>query len=494
MPAEQTHSIALSELLSGFSDVPKALDCMIQGMSLDSRTIQANELFFAVQGEQAEGCRYISDAISKGAIAIVVDNTATLPLKEVTTPIIRIADLKQKVGILADRFYAHPSQRCVLIAVTGTNGKTTCTQLISKILDNSPDRCGQIGTLGIGFPDELATTGLTTPDVITVHRIIARFVADGATHVCMEVSSHALAQYRVSGVAFDIAVFTNLSRDHLDYHGTMEQYALEKSKLFNVDSLKYAIINADDKFGQQLIEQGKGNKNLQVVSYGTEHGDINATEIYTNKTGLTLTVQTPQGLANIRSKLFGLFNASNLLAVLSTLIVCDLSLDRIVDEISQLESVPGRVEKFSGDPNQPMVIVDYAHTPDALEKVLTALRQHTEGQLWCVFGCGGDRDQGKRAIMGTVAESLADQLIITNDNPRHESATKIIDDIQSGIKKTATVIEDRASAIAYAIDHAASRDMVLVAGKGHEDYQQIGDKKLPYSDRITVRQKLGMVT
>jgi len=311
--------------------------------------------------------------------------------------------------------------------------------------------------------------------------------------VSMEVSSHALDQGRVNEVAFDLAVFTNLTRDHLDYHGSMEAYAAAKANLFEWRTLKHAVINIDDPFGRTLLEkiQGRVGERVATLTYGLEGGDITARKVVPTQHGLVLDVETRWGEARLESPLFGRFNAYNALAVLATLLLLEVPLAEAVKRLRNVHPVPGRTERFGGRNGRPLVIVDYAHTPDALEKVLASLREHTRGKLICVFGCGGDRDRGKRPLMGAAAARLADEVIVTDDNPRTESAQQIIDDIRAGMKDMPRVMRDRTQAIADAIAGAAPEDIVLVAGKGHEDYQQIGTTRIPYSDRATVRSILG---
>jgi len=306
----------------------------------------------------------------------------------------------------------------------------------------------------------------------------------------MEVSSHALEQGRVNGVAFHVAVFTNLTRDHLDYHGDMVSYGMAKAGLFAMEGLKYAVINHDDVFGRSLLASiGAG---IAALSYGIDGGDVRAHRIQASAAGLLLNIGTPYGEAELRSALIGKFNVYNLLAVLATLLALGVPLDDAVARLAPARAPSGRAERFGGVKDLPLAVVDYAHTPDALENVLLALREHTRGKLWCVFGCGGDRDRGKRPMMGAVAERLADEVVLTDDNPRHESGDAIIAEILGGMRATPKIVRDRKQAIALAIAAAQPGDIVLVAGKGHEDYQQVGDARLPYSDRQTVRELMGV--
>lgn len=477
----------LSGLLEGFAQGSLADDPEIHGITLDSRVVRHGWLFLAVRGARADGRAFIAGAFSRGAAAVVYEANGYQPDAR-SANAIPVKDLRQYVGTIASRFYDAPSTKLKVIGVTGTNGKTTTTHLLAQVLDRSERRCGLIGTLGCGFPGQLDPSLHTTPDAVSVQRLLAEFVAAEAKTVCMEVSSHALDQARVTGVAFDIAVFTNLTRDHLDYHGDMNAYAEAKARLFDFPHLEAAVINADDSFGRELIERSRSR--TRVVSFGLERGDVRASAVHPSSQGLALQVITPQGATELRSPLLGRFNAANLLAVLAVLLAAGLPLAEAAAVLGKAQPVAGRMERFGGINGQPLVVVDYAHTPDALEKALEALREHAQGRLVCVFGCGGDRDRGKRPQMGAIAEKLADVVILTNDNPRHEEPSAIIQEICAGMRTTPTIIPDRTHALRAALREALAGDVVLVAGKGHEDYQQIGDRRLPYSDRDTVRELL----
>ena len=479
----------LRELLDGIVRVPGVANREVRGLQTDSRRVQPGDLFIAVSGMVMDGRDYIGDAVASGAAAIVYETGDGFELRAAPVPVFGLSGLRQKIGIIADRFYDSPSRRVVVIGVTGTNGKTTCTQLLAQALDQTPRRCAVIGTLGYGFPGALNASLHTTPDAMMLQRLLADFAEQGAVQVAMEVSSHALEQGRVNGVAFSVAVFTNLTRDHLDYHGNMESYGKAKAGLFAMEGIKHAVINHDDVFGRNLLTSV--NARIGTLSYGIEGGDIRASELRLLPDGLWLRVATPEGETELRSPLIGRFNAYNLLAVLATLLVLGMKLDEAVTRLARAHAPAGRVERFGGARGLPLVVVDYAHTPDALEKILLALREHVRGKLWCVFGCGGDRDRGKRPVMGEIAERLADSVVLTDDNPRHESGDAIIADILGGMKTSPKVIRERKAAIAEVIGHAGESDIVLIAGKGHEDYQQVGDTRLPYSDRDAVRELLG---
>jgi UDP-N-acetylmuramoyl-L-alanyl-D-glutamate--2,6-diaminopimelate ligase len=481
-------TMRLSALLAELMDASLAHDPEISGITLDSRAVQQGWLFIAVPGARTDGRAYIAGAYSRGAAAVVYEMDGFEPDAR-SANAIGVRALRQHIGAIADRFYGTPSRKLKVVGVTGTNGKTTTTHLLAQVLDRPDARCGLIGTLGSGFPGQLDPSVHTTPDVVSVQRLMAEFVAAGAKAVCMEVSSHALDQARVAGVAFDIAVFTNLTRDHLDYHGDMDAYAAAKARLFDFPHLKAAVINQDDAFGRELIERAR--RRTQVLSFGLCGGDVQALSVKTSLDGLALTVVTPHGETPLRSPLLGRFNAANLLAVLAVLLVAGVPLTEAANALAHAQPVAGRMERFGGSTGRPLVVVDYAHTPDALEKVLQALREHTPGKLVCVFGCGGDRDRGKRPQMGRIAEQLADVVILTNDNPRHEDPVSIINEIASGMQTTPSAVPDRVQAIRAALSEARVGDIVLVAGKGHEDYQQVGDRRLAYSDRDTVRALLG---
>jgi UDP-N-acetylmuramoyl-L-alanyl-D-glutamate--2,6-diaminopimelate ligase len=475
----------LRELLEGLAPVPDATNCAVRGLQTDSRRVQPGDLFLAAPGMVADGRDFIGDAVASGAGAVVYETDDGYVLRGPPVPAFGVSGLGRKIGFIADRFFGSPSRRLVVVGVTGTNGKTTCTQLLAQALDQPPKRCAVIGTLGSGYPGALNASIHTTPDPVTVQRLLADFLEQGAAQVAMEVSSHALEQGRVNGVRFHVAVFTNLTRDHLDYHGDMTAYGLAKARLFAHEGLKYAVINHDDEFGRQLLADVGAP--VTCLSYGIEGGDVRAREVRPSPEGLWLRVETPYGETELRSPLIGHFNVYNLLAVLATLLALGVELNDAAARLSRAQAPAGRAERFGGAGNLPLVVVDYAHTPDALEKILIALREHVHGKLWCIFGCGGDRDRGKRPVMGEIAERLADKVLLTDDNPRHESGDAIIADITGGMRAAPRVIRDRRAAIAAAIREAGAGDIVLIAGKGHEDYQQVGDERRPYSDRDTVR-------
>ena len=460
------------------------LGISVTGLTSDSRRVSAGDVFVAYPGEHRDGRDFIFDAIAQGAAAVLWEPQGFNWKLDWQVANVAVPGLRRSVGIVADEFYRHPSEKLWVVGVTGTNGKTSCSHWLAQAFSALGKKTAVIGTLGNGFPNALSAAINTTPDPILLHGLFAGYLQQGAHAVAMEVSSHGLDQGRVSGVHFNVAVLTNLSRDHLDYHGDMESYAAAKRALFDWAGLEHAVLNVDDAFGHQvaqsLLDQGKS-----VLTYGIESGDVRATDVRFSGNGLSMQVHTPQGAATIRANVVGRFNAYNVLAVLATLLASGVSLTEAAGAIAQLKPVAGRMQQYGGH-EKPLVVIDYAHTPDAIEKVLFALRSQTTGRLVCVFGCGGDRDAGKRPLMGAVASQLADQVVITTDNPRSEIPVKIMDDILSGVSGKADVVEDRAKAIELAVARALPGDIVLVAGKGHEDYQEIAGVKYPFSDADVV--------
>ncbi len=496
--------LTLSALLQGIVDLKPEADRNISGMSLDSRDIQAGDLFLACAGRNHNGASFIDAAINNGAVAVLWEtqpDIQAIPLayrpvsKGKAVPVIAVPDLSQLAGILADRFYGQPSRALFVCGVTGTNGKTSVSQFLAHTL-SADAPAGVIGTLGHGLYQHLEMGRHTTPDAVTVHRWLAELREQGAASVAMEVSSHALHQGRVNGVLFDCAVFTNLSRDHLDYHGDMQSYAAAKAGLFSMPGLRYAVINSDDLTGRELLARLPNT--LRVLRYGLEaeyQPDVLGKCLSLSADGVEVELETPHGTGRFHSRLLGRFNISNLLAVLAVLLLSGIPLQGALARLATVKPVAGRMETFGGG-TKPLVIVDYAHTPDALEQVLKALREHCQGRLWCVFGCGGDRDVGKRPLMGAIAEALADVVIVTNDNPRGEDPEQILADIKQGMTAPELIQTqpDRRLAIAAALAQAKPGDVVLVAGKGHEAWQQIGDTRIPFSDIDEVASQLDVWT
>jgi UDP-N-acetylmuramoyl-L-alanyl-D-glutamate--2,6-diaminopimelate ligase len=502
MPARESQGsgMLLSDLLKGVAAVSGRDDRTVNGVALDSRQVRPGYLFMACRGATQRGHDFIPAAVAQGACAIVYEiaegEAPTLPARSGNVPLVAVADLAHRAGLMAERFYGHPSRDLFVVGITGTNGKTSCSQFLAHALNRDDSPCGVIGTLGNGLVGRLAAGTHTTPDAVTLHRLVADLRSVGARSVAMEVSSHALDQGRVAGVTFSAAVFTNLSRDHLDYHGDMAAYAAAKQRLFHAPDLRYAAVNGDDAFGREILANLRPE--VAAASFGLtgpvagNFPHVQGTILKLGREGLTMSVRSPWGEGTLHSPLLGRFNGSNLLAVLAVLLVTGMPLSEALQRLGSVRPVAGRMECFGGDGRRPLVVVDYAHTPDALEQVLSALREHCRGQLWCVFGCGGDRDRGKRPLMGAAATRLADRVIITDDNPRSEDPAQIAADILAGItaKGTATVIHNRRDAIAKSIRHAGADDIVLVAGKGHETTQQIGAHKYPFRDQEEVRRLL----
>ncbi|MGQ0578217.1 MAG: UDP-N-acetylmuramoyl-L-alanyl-D-glutamate--2,6-diaminopimelate ligase [Betaproteobacteria bacterium] len=467
-----------------------ALGVPITGLAADSRKVKPGDLFLAYPGEHADGRRFIDEAIGAGAAAVFWDNRSFRWKPAWKLPNLGVPALRAHLGDIASHFHGHPSHHLWVAGVTGTNGKTSCSHWIAQALCRLGRKTAVMGTIGNGFPGALSPAPNTTADAVTLHARLADFRMHGAEACVMEVSSHGIEQGRVSGVEFDVALFTNLSRDHLDYHKSMEDYAAAKAKLFHWPQLKHAIVNLDDRFGQQLAKSIDRSR-VNVLGYGLGRGEIAGHRLDLSTRGLKLEITTPWGAAKLDSPMIGGFNASNLLGVLGVLITSEVPLRDAVEALSRVEPVPGRLQMLR-EPGAPLVVVDYAHTPDALEKALEALRStlSSDGSLHCVFGCGGGRDSGKRPLMGEVATRLADRVVITSDNPRLENPRAIIDEILAGAHPNYSIEEDRATAILQAISAAAPQDVVLIAGKGHETYQEIGGRRLPFDDGEVAREIL----
>lgn len=470
----------------------------------DSRAVQAGDTFVAYPGEGNDGRRYIAQAIENGANAVIWEADGFTWNTEWAVPNLPVHGLRQQAGFIADSVYGQPSSKLWTVGVTGTNGKTSISQWLARSFAAVGSKSLVIGTLGNGFPDALQASVNTTPDVLHLHALLAAGITQGAQAAVMEVSSHALAQGRVNGMRFDVALFTNLTRDHLDYHGDMQRYAAAKRKLFDWGGLKFAVVNLDDAFGDELATTLRDGA-AEVIGYGaTEealqragrlgirmvHGRL----VRADMRGMSLSLHTSWGAIGMDSRLVGEFNAANLLGALAVMLVSGVDIEDAARELGLQKAVAGRMQTLGGK-DQPMVVVDYAHTPAALENVLQTLRAATEpagGRVICVFGCGGDRDRGKRPMMGTVAERFADVRIVTSDNPRSEDPLAIIGDVCGGMQGEYQVIEDRARAIAHAIDKARANDTVLIAGKGHEQYQEIAGVRHPFSDSELAQRALSM--
>ena len=464
----------------------------VRSLATDSRRVSPGDVFLAFPGDRFDGRHFVAEAIARGAAAVLCEAEGLVWRSDWLVPHVAVRGLGDLAGALAAHVYGYPARDLWVAGVTGTNGKTSCSHWIAQALSQCGRPTALIGTLGNGFPGALEPATHTTPDAVSLQAALRRYRDAGAVAVAMEVSSHALAQVRVDPVEFDTALFTNLTRDHLDYHGDMASYGAAKARLFRWPGLANAVINLDDAFGRQLaagIDRGR----TRVLGYGVGHGDISGHDVDLSTRGLRLEIRTPWGRAALRSRLIGGFNVSNVLGTLGVLLTADVGLADAVRAIEAVEPVAGRLEMIR-EPGGPLVIVDYAHTPDALEKVLETLRElvgHEPGaRLLCVFGCGGDRDPGKRPLMGEVATRLADLTIITSDNPRSEDPAAIAAQVAAGAHANFVIELDRAAAIGLAIAQAGPEDVVLVAGKGHEDYQEITGRRLPFRDSDVVRAAL----
>jgi len=453
----------------------------------DSRKALPGAVFAAYPGETRDGRDFIAQAVAQRVDGVLweADHYQWDPALDV--PNAGVAGLRIRIGEIAAHVYGEPSRALHMVGVTGTNGKTSVAHWVAQAFSQLGRKTAVIGTVGNGFPGALTPALNTTPDAIELQQRLAHFRQQGATACAMEVSSHGLAQGRINGTTFNIAVLTNLSRDHLDYHGNMENYADTKARLFNWPGLEWAVLNVDDAFGQQLESE---TRPMRVAGYGFQRGAVIGEKLQLSQAGLHLAVRTDWGNAELDAPLLGRFNAANLLAVLTTLLVSGVKLDDACQALAHVTPPPGRMQTFGGNAH-PLVVVDYAHTPDALEKVLATLREIVSGgRLICVFGCGGNRDKGKRPLMGQAATAGADEIWITSDNPRNEDPRHIIDDILAGASGKPRVEPDRARAIFEAIGGAHHGDVVVIAGKGHEDYQEAAGERLPFSDVAVARKAL----
>jgi UDP-N-acetylmuramoyl-L-alanyl-D-glutamate--2,6-diaminopimelate ligase len=470
-----------------------ALGVYPAGITADTRKLVAGDVFAAWPGYATDGRRYLSEAVARGASAVLWDNTDGYRAETLPVPAIGVPQLRELGGYLAHQIYGRPSESLWTAGVTGTNGKTTVSQWLASAMTELGERCGVIGTLGRGYPGAALTdAGNTTPDALELHRVLAGFVSDGAKAVAMEVSSIGLEQRRVNGVRLDVAIHTNLSRDHLDYHGTMDAYAAAKAMLFDMPHIGHAVINLDDSFG---LAQARRVTALGVPLIGYTRVASNATavagarvlvadDLHASAAGLRFSVSWDGDRADVQVRMVASFNVSNLLAVMASLLTRGIALEDVVRVMPRLTPPEGRMQLVGGIA-EPLVVIDYAHSPDALGKVLEAVRTTAAtrgGRLVCVFGCGGDRDPGKRPLMGAVASEVADRCIITSDNPRSEDPEVIIEQIGQGAAVGVERIADRAQAIARAIGEADADDVIVVAGKGHEPYQEIQGRRLPFSD------------
>jgi UDP-N-acetylmuramoyl-L-alanyl-D-glutamate--2,6-diaminopimelate ligase len=495
-------SISLLWLLDGIAAVPNIESRDVADLTLDSREVRPGSLFFALPGRSAHGLKFAAEAAARGATVVLWEPCADVDLPKLPSTVFTAAipGLKDLVGRIADRFFNWPSSQLRITGITGTNGKTTCAYLLAQCQEKLGSRAAYIGTIGWGRVAVLAAPTLTTPDVVTLHRRLAQLRAEGVREVAMEVSSQGLDQQRVDGVRFQVAAFTNLTRDHLDYHETMAAYGAAKARLFDFPDLQHIVVNVGDAFGREFAQNYAGRVPLTAIWIGA--GDsgwlaeraLRATQVTLDVHGISMQLDGSFGKAAVTTKLLGRFNAENCLVVIACLLSLGVPLTEAVRVLADCVAPPGRMEVVEpAARDKPLAVVDYAHTPDALAKALAALREHCRGALWCVFGCGGDRDPGKRPVMGAIADELADCIIVTDDNPRSENPQAITRAITGGIKShEVRVINDRGEAIGTALKEAQALDVVLIAGKGHEDYQIYGDTRRSFSDRREAQRYLGV--
>lgn len=501
LQTDKNKHTTLAELLVGVELLSGQERLQVTSLTADSRQVVPGSLFLACPGLTVDGRQFMDVAARQGAAAIAAESQG-LEAFEIPdgVTVIPVQGLVTRLSAIAGRFYGSPSEHMKVTGITGTNGKTTCSQLLAQLLALLGEPTGVLGTLGYGLFDqkivnllgERAATfvdvGMTTPDAIKVQQVLATLLDESATHFCMEVSSHSLDQGRVADVAFHTAIFTNLSRDHLDYHGDMDSYLRAKAQLFATEGLQLAVINADDPCSEHLADQF--DDSICCLRFGIDNpkADIVASEVELSDSGVEARLTTPWGTGVLSSRLLGEFNVSNLLAVVAAACGQGHALQEVLALIPRLYPVAGRMEVVSTH-YQPVVVVDYAHTPDALEKALESLRPLCRGQLWCVFGCGGNRDAGKRPQMGALAAQLADRAVVTSDNPRGESPEQIIADIRAGMPSSDVIHSevDRRAAIEYAIANAAAEDCILIAGKGHETYQEVNGVRHEFDDRNEAR-------
>ncbi len=483
---------SLARLLDGFAQLPR--DIEVSDLTQDGRAARPGCAFLAVHGTHEHGLKYAPQAVANGALAVLwepapVAQVPDLPAQILVAP---VPHLREHASTIADRFFGAPSRDMAVAGITGTNGKTTCAYLLAQALQAAGRPAAYMGTIGTGRPGALAASALTTGDAVTVQRTLARFGADGVAHIAMEVSSHAIDQWRVAAVRFRTAAFTNLTRDHLDYHGSMESYAAAKARLFARAELESRVINVDDPAGRQLAIDPRGRGRLIVTSRGHQSlaraadGFVRAMHVQLSARGIELEFDSSWGSGALHTSLLGDFNVDNLLTVSAILLDWGLTTGQVAQALAHAHAAPGRMETLGGG-HAPLAVVDYAHTPDALRKALSAARAHARGRLVVVFGCGGQRDPGKRPLMGGIAAELADDIVITDDNPRTELPEVITAEIAAGIQAghPYRIEHDRGRAIRDAIVDAGNDDVVLIAGKGHEDYQVYGQERRAFSDQKT---------
>jgi UDP-N-acetylmuramoyl-L-alanyl-D-glutamate--2,6-diaminopimelate ligase len=484
MPAFAPRERTLGDLLG--SAAGRYARVAVTDLTLDSRAVRPGAAFVALPGGREHGLTYAQEALDRGAAIVLYEPSEVFAAPQPSLPVPR---LNARLGELAQAFYPSVAAQ-TLIGVTGTNGKTTVAYLLAQVLSQPQSPCAYVGTLGYGVPPAITAHGYTTPDTLTLHRELDEL---GAPRVAMEVSSHALKQERVAGLTFHTAVFTNLTRDHLDEHGDLASYGDAKRKLFTIPGLEHAVLNADDAFAATIAKSLAPDCALLRTGMRAAGVELAGRLKRSDLSGVELDVSGKFGAARLKSTLIGAFNAENLLSALGALLAQGMALPAACAALGAAKPAPGRMEVLGGPPTRPWVVVDYAHTPDALQRVLTELESSATGELWCVFGCGGDRDRGKRPMMGAVAGDLADRIVLTDDNPRSEDAARIVADIRAGLHEhpRVSVIHDRRTAIETAVGRARPGDVVLVAGKGHEAEQVVGAERRAFSDRAVIAEVLG---
>lgn len=481
----------LRELLPDVPGVPEVLE--VSGLVLDSRSVRPGDGFVAIAGFGTHGLHFAAQALAAGAAAVMYEPPVPADVPAPPSGAIAVPGLRARMGAMADAFHGRPSAAMSTVAVTGTNGKTSTVQLLAQAWELLGRRAATIGTLGAGLHGEVRPTGFTTPLVLQVHELLAQLRDAGARAVAMETSSHALDQGRVDAVHFEVGVFTNLTRDHLDYHGDMAGYGAAKARLFSAPGLAAAVVNIDDGFGRELFARlPAALRRIGTSARDDAQASVAAGGIVLDAAGIAFDLRVGDEVHPVRSSLLGRFNVENLLAVAGVLHAQDVAAGDIARVLGRLQPIPGRMNRLGGRDRQPLVVVDYAHTPDALAQALAAVRAHAAGTITCVFGCGGERDRGKRPEMAAAAEAGADVVVVTDDNPRREDGDAIVADIMRGFRDPAavTVERDRAAAIRRAVGAAGAGDIVLVAGKGHEPCQEIDGVFHPFDDSDVARRAL----
>lgn len=484
----QKNSVLLSELLEDLVEVDSVCHVEISGLSTDSRQVKPGYLFIALKGLEHDGVDYIPQAVENGARVVIVDALVKIKWSYDNVQLIHLKQLNHHVAMIASRFYGDPSSPLTVVGVTGTNGKTSVTYYIAQLLNLLDKRSAVIGTIGNGEINALQPTTHTTPDAIALQKTLASFLDEEIRYVAMEVSSHALAQHRVDGVEFDIAVFTNFTQDHLDYHGTLKNYLDAKLRLFESFSLQHAVINLDDPVSEQVVEIQRPGVNIVTFGIDNRAALVNANHVKIDIEGISANLMTPWGDGKLQCQLLGRFNLSNVLAAIASVCLMGFDFSDVLAAAKKLEPVKGRMQIMTTAKSS-HIIIDYAHTPDALEKALYTVKEFSRGRVITVFGCGGDRDKTKRPLMAKAAEFYSDLIILTDDNPRHESPIDIMNDIVSGLSDQARyrIIHDREHAIREAMHLAHAGDCILIAGKGHENYQIIKGERLSFDDAVVVR-------